>query len=63
MFSDNLEAYTLSIVFVGDFNPAIIQPYWLANKKLIREQEAENAKVGILHNEITKFNIDWATIE
>src|SRR5690606_31806467 len=52
-----------SIVLIGDFNPAIVQPFWLANRKLIREKEAQNAKMGVVHNEISKFNIDWAHFE
>jgi len=63
MLNDYLEAYTLSVVLIGDFNPAIVQPFWLANRKLIREQEAQNAKIDIVHNEISKFSIGWASIE
>lgn len=63
MLNDHLQIYTLSIVFVGDFNPVIIQPYWLAIKKLIREQEAATAKLEIAHAEIVKFELDWLYIE
>lgn len=63
MLNDYLQIHTASVVFVGEFNPVIIQPFWLANKKLIREQEAQDAKVEIIHNEIVKFEIDWARIE
>jgi hypothetical protein len=59
MLKDNLEAYTLSIVFIGDFNPAIVQPFWLANRKLIREQEAQNADVRMIHNDLAIFDIGW----
>ena len=58
-----LQKETLSIVFIGDFNPVIIQPYWLLNKGLIREEEASNAKVGVIHNEIVKYELDWVGIE
>ena len=63
MLKDKLQIYTLSVVFVGEFNPVIIQPFWLANKKLIREQEAEDVKVELIHNELVKFNLDWAYFE
>lgn len=64
MLHDYLQVYSLSIVFIGDFNPVIIQPFWLANKKLIREQEAYEAEVEVLHNEINKFKLkDWLTVE
>jgi len=58
-----LQVEAKSIVFVGDFNPVIIQPFWLANKKLIREEEAINAKIDVIHNELVKYSLDWADIE
>ncbi len=63
MANENLEAYTLSVVVIGAFNPSIVHPFWLANKKLIREQEAESANIEVVHTEISKFSIDWATFE
>src|SRR5215218_2825408 len=57
------QIYTLAVVLVGDFNPVIISPFWLSSKKLIREQEAFEAKVEVIHNEIVKFELDWAKIE
>lgn len=64
MVAKLLEIETVSIVFVGDFNPIILQPFWLVSKGLIRESEAENAKVEVIHNEIVKFELDdWAKIE
>jgi hypothetical protein len=63
MFKDYLEANTLVVVLLGKFNPAIIQPFWLAKKGLIREQEAENARVQVIHNDFTKINLDFVEIE
>jgi hypothetical protein len=63
MLNDYLEIYRISAVFIGEFNPVIIQPFWLANKKLIMETEAQNAKVEIIHNEIVRFDIGWAKVE
>jgi hypothetical protein len=58
-----LQKESLSIVFLGEFNPVILQPFWLLNKGLIREEEAKNAKVGVIHNEIVKYELDWVGIE
>lgn len=55
--------YDLSIVMVGEINPVIFQPSWLANKELIQETEGEKAKIDIIHNEISKFDLSWASIE
>jgi hypothetical protein len=63
MLKDYLQIKTLSIVFLGDFNPVIVQPFWLANKKLIKEQEAKDTIVELIHNEIVKYDIGWATLE
>lgn len=64
MLEKLLEIETVSIVFLGDFNPIILQPFWLQGKGLIRESEAENAKVEVIHNEIARFALDdWAKIE
>ncbi|MDX1760619.1 MAG: hypothetical protein R3218_00530 [Christiangramia sp.] len=53
----------LSIVLVGQFNPSIITPHWLSSKKAIRESEAENAKVKIIHPEISDFKISFAEFQ
>lgn len=57
------EIHELAIVFVGDINPVIIQPYWLVAKGLIQETEGENAEVEVIHNEIVKFKLDWMSFE
>jgi hypothetical protein len=59
MFKDILEIYTVSIVLLGDFNPTIIQPYWLSNKKLIGEQDAANADIKLIHKDLVRFDSDW----
>ena len=64
MIDKYLKIETLSIVLLGDFNPVIFQPYWLANKELIREDEAKNAKIDIIHNDIVRYEIaDWFNVE
>lgn len=53
----------LSIVLIGNFNPSIVTPHWLASKKAIRESEAENAVIKIIHPEISDFKISFAEIQ
>jgi hypothetical protein len=48
-----------SIVLVGNFNPAIFQPAWLASKQLIRESEATGATIELIHPEIAQYRVDW----
>lgn len=63
MLNDYFQIYKCSIVVVGSFNPAIIQPFWLAQKKLIREQEAQTAKIEMIHGEITRFKLEWCEFD
>lgn len=49
----------VSIVLVGNFNPAIFQPTWLASKGLIRESEATSASIEVIHPEIAQFRAGW----
>ena len=63
MLQDNQQIRSLVIVVVGKFNPAIIQPYWLAKKDLIKEQEANNAKIEIVHPQLTRIDLDWVFID
>jgi hypothetical protein len=53
----------LGIVLLGSFNPKIFHPAWFAAHHLIRELEAEEAKIEIVHNDITIFELDWFRLE
>lgn len=48
-----------SIVLVGDFNVLIYQPLWFANEGLIRENEAKNATIEIMHRDVVTFSMEW----
>lgn len=63
IFEKYLQIESLSVVLIGDFNPVIFQPFWLANKCLIREDEAKNAIIDVIHNEIVKYELDWISIQ
>ena len=53
-----------SIVLVGDFNPPILNPDWLAARGLIREEEAQDAKgVGVISQDLTAFSTAWLELE
>jgi hypothetical protein len=61
--SSSLHTEGLSIVFLGFFNPKIFQPAWFAHQGLIREQEAEGAKLEIVHQEAVIFKTEWFHFE
>ena len=63
MLSENRQINTINLVVLGDFNPAIIQPFWLVSKKLIKEEEANSANLELIHNELVKYQIgDWLNV-
>ena len=63
MIQDYLQIRNISIVLLGEFNPAIIQPFWLVDKKLIREIDAKEANIELIHNEVNKFDLKWVRFE
>ena len=52
-----------SIVMIGSFNPSIFQPRWLGAQQLIRPEEAETAKVTVIHAELTDFSTEWFQLQ
>ena len=48
-----------SIVLLGNFNPAIFQPAWLAAKDLVRESEARSAVIEVIDPQIAQYRLDW----
>ena len=53
----------VSIVLVGNFNPAIFTPSWFVLCDLLPKSVADSAELGIAHPEITQFRADWLTLE
>ena len=49
----------VSIVLLGDFNPAIFTPAWFALHKLLPESVANNAELQVAHQQATAFDADW----
>lgn len=46
-----------SIVVLGDFNPPIFNPDWLARNEIVGSQAADNSKVEITHPELSQFRV------
>lgn len=53
----------LSLVVVGDFNPAILHPSWFAGSNLIRSSEAQEAKLEVVHHELASFELSWMRLD
>jgi hypothetical protein len=63
MGQPTIEIEGLSIVLLGSFNPQIFQPAWFAAEDLIRKEEAEAAKIEIIHPEIVSFAMEWLRLQ
>jgi hypothetical protein len=63
MAKPNLEIDRVSVVLVGQFNPAIFQPMWLAAHHLVGPQEAEDATIQVVHPEVTQFRTSWFELQ
>lgn len=46
----------IEVVFIGRFNPAIIQPGWFAKYGIVGEEDAKSAKINLVHPELTVIN-------
>ena len=58
--SNTVEA---NIVFNGSFNPAIFHPEWLLRNELISIDDMKGRKVEVVHNDISKFSLEWLGID
>lgn len=59
----SLESESANIVLVGSFNPAIFHPDWLLRHDLISKDDHKGAKVEIIHNQLSKFSLEWLLID
>ena len=58
-----LEIEGHSIVLLGSFNPQIFQPSWFGNEGLIRKEEADSAKIEIVHRDLVSFSTETFRVE
>lgn len=57
------EIQGVSIVLVGSFNPTIFQPAWFAAQGLISDDEAEDAKIDVVHSEVAAYSLEWLNVQ
>lgn len=57
------DSESFSIVVLGDFNPAILQPLWFSVNGLMPEEEARNADVDIIHKQFASFSIGGIRVQ
>lgn len=53
----------VSIVLVGDLNPAIFHPAWFAAHKLLTAEEVDGAHLDLVHRELALFRVgEWLSV-
>lgn len=53
----------VSVVVVGNFNPAIFNPDWLLRHELIRDEDIDDAEIDVIHPEVSRFSLAWCQVE
>ena len=53
----------VSVVLLGDFNPAIFTPAWFALHGLLPENVADSADLRVAHQQVTEFAADWLLLQ
>jgi len=53
------EIRRIDIVLLGDFNPKIFSPAWIAAQNLIGSSDADTASVEVIHPDIAIFSLSW----
>ena len=56
------EIEAAAIVLLGDFNPSIMHPAWLAARELIAEEEAESSEITVVGKPISAFRVNWLVL-
>jgi len=54
---------SFSIVVLGDFNPAILQPLWFSVNGLVPEEEARSADVDVIHKRFASFSMGGIRVQ
>ncbi len=52
-----------SIVVLGNFNPAILQPLWFSVNGLVPDAEAEGADVDVIHKQFASFSMGGIRVQ
>lgn len=53
----------VSVVLLGDFNPAIFTPAWFALHGLLPESVADSADLRVAHQQVTEFAAEWLRLQ
>lgn len=55
--SNATEKFSASIILIGQFNPAIFSPAWIAKIGLVTDEDAAAATIAVIHPEVAQFSV------
>jgi hypothetical protein len=58
-----LTVSSAQVQIVGQWNPSIFVPRWFSDVGLLPKEEAENAQIAIIHEEVAQFGLPWVTVQ
>jgi hypothetical protein len=58
----NVHQESVFMVAIGNFNPKIVEPLWLAKNKLVPEEEAVAADRQLLDGDLSHITFPWADL-
>lgn len=61
--ADRQSPESITVVLLGNFNPAIFHPLWFARANLIRQEEANAVQNLVIVPEVAEFTADWFKIQ
>ena len=53
----------VTLVVVGPVSPALFTPHWFKVNELVREGEADEAKIQVITEDITLFQAEWLEVD
>src|SRR3954447_8551355 len=63
MASPRCEDDIVTVVLLGNFNPSIFQPRWMATVGLLGDEEAKSAKISLIAQDTAIFEVgEWLAI-
>lgn len=52
----------VDVQILGHWNPSLFVPRWFSDVGLLPDEEAESARIEVIHEEIAAFAVDWLSL-
>lgn len=62
MAEPNVSTLGVNVQVLGHWNPSLFVPVWFADVGLLPEEEAKEADIDVIHEEVAQFDVDWLAV-